>query len=88
MFNELQRQRLRDLSRVRGNQKPDFNTVNGPLENYIAELEKTYPERFHTYSYTSRSERVFVDQPLGAIPYARALRRPCAVPLQTDREVT
>lgn len=80
MFNDLQRQRLRDLSRVRGNSKPDFNTVNAPLENYIAELEKTYPELFHTYNYNSRLARVFVDQPLGAIPYNRCLRGPGACP--------
>jgi hypothetical protein len=76
MFDDIQRQRLQDLSRVRGNRKPDYNTVNAPLENYIRELEKTYPELFHTYNYNSRLTRVFVDQPLGAIPYARAVRPP------------
>jgi hypothetical protein len=80
MFNELQRQRLRDLSRVRDRTKPDFNTVNAPLENYIAELEKSYPELFHTYNYNSRLARVFVDQPLGAIPHARSVRGPGACP--------
>jgi hypothetical protein len=88
MFNELQRQRLRDLSRVRGNTKPDFNTTNAPLENYIAELEKTYPELFHTYNYNSRLARVFVDQPLGAIPHARAVRPPEHCPYKLIEKLT
>jgi hypothetical protein len=80
MFNDLQRQRLRDLSRVRGNIKPDFNHVNAPLEKYIRELETEYPELFHTYNHHSRRARVFVDQPLNAIPYDRCLRGPGACP--------
>jgi hypothetical protein len=88
MFNEIQRQRLRDLSRVQDRAKIDYNLVNGPLEKYIRELEKSHPELFHTYSPTSRLARVFVDQPLGAIPYARAVRGPEHCPYKLIEKLT
>jgi hypothetical protein len=88
MFNEIQRQRLRDLSRLQDRAKIDYNLVNAPLERYIRELEASHPELFHTYSPASRLARVFVDQPLGVIPYARAVRGPEHCPYKLIEKLT
>ena len=72
LLNELQRQKLRDLSKVRKD-KDYPATPNMALEKYIEELRDQYPEAFHTKG--SLKERVFMDEPrLNATPYARSVR--------------
>lgn len=72
MFNDLQRQRLRDLSRVLHGDKKDYPSApNAPLEEYIAGLREEYPELFLTPK--DLSERVFMDQPRSGA-YARYVR--------------
>jgi hypothetical protein len=62
MFNDLQKQKLRDLSRVITSGKKDYPAEpNAPLEAYIAELREEYPEYFLTPK--DMSERKFFDQP-------------------------
>ena len=62
LLNELQRQRLRDLAHT-----------PTALEDYIETLQDQYPEAFHL-GHRTLSERVFVDEPLFNIPYARFVR--------------
>jgi len=62
MFNSLQKQKLRDLSRVITGDKKDYPVAaNAPLEAYIKELREEYPEYFLTPK--DMSERKFFDQP-------------------------
>ena len=69
-LNELQRQKLRDLSRVRKD-KDYPATPNMVLETYLEELRDQYPEAFHTKE--SLKERVFMDEPR-FIPSAKFIR--------------
>jgi hypothetical protein len=72
MFNSLQKQKLRDLSRVITGDKKDYPAApNAPLEAYIKELREEYPELFLTPK--DLSERVFMDQPRSGA-YARYVR--------------
>jgi hypothetical protein len=72
LLNELQRQKLRDLSRALTGDKKDYPVQpNEPLEAYLAELRDQYPEAFHTKE--SLKERVFMDEPR-FIPSAKFLR--------------
>ena len=72
MFNDLQKQKLRDLSRVITGDKKDYPAApNAPLEAYIKELREEYPELFLTPK--DLSERVFMDQPRSGA-YARYVR--------------
>lgn len=71
-LNELQRQKLRDLSHVRKD-KDYPATPNMVLEKYIEELRDQYPEAFHTKE--SLKDRVFMDEPrMNSTPYARSVR--------------
>ena len=70
-FNETQRQKLRDLSKVRPN-KDYLVQPNIRLEEYLEELRDMYPEKFHTKE--SLKMRVFVDTPTSIIPHARCVR--------------
>lgn len=71
-FNETQRQKLKDLSKVRKD-KNYSTTPNMKLEEYIAELYDMYPEMFHTTN--TLKDRVFMDTPTSlATPYARCVR--------------
>jgi len=72
MFNDLQKQKLRDLSRVLHGDKKDYPSApNAPLEEYIAELRDEFPEYF--LKPKDLSERVFMDQPRSGA-YARYVR--------------
>ena len=72
MFNDLQKQKLRDLSRVLHGDRKDYPAAaNAPLEAYIKELREEYPELFLTPK--DLSERVFMDQPRSGA-YARYVR--------------
>ena len=63
MFNDLQRQRLKDCAK-----SPSL------LYAYIAELQTQYPELFH-HGKESLSKRVFFDKPMHpGTPYVRCLR--------------
>jgi hypothetical protein len=63
-LNELQRERLRDLSKVRKDR--NYSTApNIELEKYINELWSQYPEYFHGTK-NSLSKRVFMDEPAAA----------------------
>jgi hypothetical protein len=75
LLNELQRQKLRDLSRALTGDKKDYPVQpNEPLEAYLAELRDQYPEAFHS-TRESLKARVFMDEPrLNATPYARSVR--------------
>jgi hypothetical protein len=71
-FTEAQRQRLKDLSKVRKD-KNYSATPNAKLEEYIEVLHDMYPEMFHTKE--SLKMRVFMDTPTSlATPYARCVR--------------
>jgi len=62
LLNELQRQKLRDLSRVLTGDKKDYPVrPNEPLEAYITELREQYPEAF--LDKDSLKNRVFMDEP-------------------------
>jgi hypothetical protein len=62
MFNDFQKQKLRDLSRVITGNKKDYPVApNAPLEAYIAELRDECPEYFLTPK--DMSDRRFMDQP-------------------------
>jgi hypothetical protein len=63
LLNDLQRQKLRDLSRALTGDKKDYPVQpNGPLEAYLAELRDQYPEAFHS-TRESLKARVFMDEP-------------------------
>lgn len=63
MFNNLQRQRLKDCAK-----SPSL------LNAYIAELQTQYPELFH-HGKESLAKRVFFDKPMRQdTPYVRCLR--------------
>jgi hypothetical protein len=70
-FNEAQRQRLKDLSKVLDDQAYSAQP-NMPLEEYLETLRDMYPEKFHTKE--SLKMRVFVDTPTSIIPYERCVR--------------
>jgi len=71
-FNETQRQKLRELSKVRVDR--DYPaTPNKPLDEYIKQMKDLYPEMFHLTK-ADLDSRVFMDTPSGNIPYARAVR--------------
>ena len=72
MFDSYQKIRLRDLAWRCNEEKPDYSQPNPLLDAYIAELQVTHPELFHDKA--SLPKRVFMDQPLRAVPYGRALR--------------
>ena len=78
MFNETQRQHLRDLSRVRKD-KDYAITSNIRLDDYIDQLKLQYPELFHTKE--SLRDRVFVDQPMSGA-YKRFIRTYAESPLR------
>ena len=60
-FNETQRQRLRDLSKV----CKEYSAVpNAALNEYITQLKDLYPEMFQDEE--SARRRVFVDEPRSA----------------------
>ena len=60
-FNEQQRQKLQDLSKV----CKEYSAVpNAALEAYIAQLRDLYPEMFQDEE--SARRRVFVDEPRSA----------------------
>ena len=71
LFNETQRQRLKDLSKVLENQAYSAQP-NAPLEDSLEGLQDMYPEKFHTKE--SLKMRTFVDTPTSFIPYARCVR--------------
>jgi len=73
-LNDLQRQKLRNLSRALTGDKKDYPVLpNMPLEAYLEELRDQYPEAFHTRE--SLKERVFMDEPrMNSTPYARSVR--------------
>lgn len=72
LLNDLQRTRLRDLSRVRADKNYPI-MPNVALEAYITELKEQYPECFHS-SRTTMDKRVFVDEPATITPLARFVR--------------
>jgi hypothetical protein len=78
-FNETQRQRLRELSKVmpRGEEYPAV--PNKPLEEYIKQMRDLYPEMFHNTK-ADLDSRVFMDTPSANIPYAHAVRTPAQSP--------
>lgn len=79
LLNELQRQKLRDLSRALTGDKKDYPVQpNEPLEAYLAELRDQYPEAFHTKE--SLKERVFMDEPR-FMPHANYVRPYAQSPL-------
>ena len=78
LLNDLQRTRLRDLSKVRKDQNYPI-MPNAALEAYIAELKEQYPECFHSTRRTLET-RVFVDEPTTITPYARFVRSRNASP--------
>lgn len=68
-FNEQQRQKLQDLSKV----CKEYSAVpNAALEAYIAQLRDLYPEMFHTDK--TLKHRVFFDEPRSATSCARFVR--------------
>jgi hypothetical protein len=72
MFNDLQKQKLRDLSRVLHGDKKDYPAAaNVLLEAYIKELREECFELFLTPK--DLSDRVFMDQPRSGA-YARYVR--------------
>ncbi|CAB4123597.1 hypothetical protein UFOVP48_41 [uncultured Caudovirales phage] len=80
-FNEHQRQRLRDLSKVQLRGKDYPTTPNLPLEEYITQLKDLYPEMFHTHE--SLKQRVFMDTPTALhVPYTRAVRTHAQSPIR------
>jgi len=72
MFDSYQKIRLRDLAWRCNEKKPDYSYNNPLLDAYIAELQVTHSELFHNRA--SLPKRVFMDQPLRAVPYSHALR--------------
>ena len=78
LLNELQRQKLRDLSHVRKDK--DYSAQpNVALEAYIAELREQYPEAFLTTK-ESLKARVFMDEPR-FMPQANYIRPYAQSPL-------
>ena len=62
-FNETQRQRLRDLSKLRKDK--EYSAIpNTALNEYITQLKDLYPEMFQDEE--SARRRVFVDEPRSA----------------------
>lgn len=77
-LNELQRQKLRDLSKVRKDK--DYPVLpNMALEKYIEELREQYPEAFLTTK-ESLKARVFMDEPR-FMPHANFVRPYAQSPL-------
>ena len=72
-FNEHQRQRLKDLSKVQEKGKDYPVQPNRMLEDYIATLKDMYPEKFHM-NRADLESRVFVDEPTSLIIHARSIR--------------
>ena len=83
LLDDLQRQKLRDLSRALTGDKKDYPVQpNKPLEAYLAELHDQYPEAFH-HSKATMEKRVFMDEPIHVTHYARFMRAekdsPCRI---------
>jgi hypothetical protein len=78
MFNEIQRQHLRDLSHIRKDKEYPV-TSNIRLDDYIDQLREQYPEMFHPKE--SLRDRVFVDQPMSGA-YKRFIRTYAESPLR------
>ena len=78
-FNEAQRQKLRELSKVMPRGKEYSAVPNKPLEEYIKQMRDLYPEMFHKTKADLES-RVFMDTPSANITYARAVRTPAQSP--------
>ena len=78
LLNDLQRTRLRDLSKVRKDQNYPI-MPNAALEAYIAELKEQYPECFHS-TRTTMDKRVFMDEPTTVTAHARFVRPRSASP--------
>ncbi|CAB4131823.1 hypothetical protein UFOVP125_33 [uncultured Caudovirales phage] len=72
MFDSYQRIRLRDLAWREGDPKPDYTKANVRLDAYIAELQVQHPKLFHNSA--SLAQRVFLDKPMGTMPYSYAVR--------------
>jgi len=72
MFNDLQKQKLRDLSYIPPGVTLNFNKPNERLETYIVELKQESPELFHTLK--TLKERVFMDEPRTVANYTRYVR--------------
>ena len=75
MYNDLQKQKLRDLSRVLHGEKKEYPVApNAPLEAYIKELREEFPEYF--LKPNDLSERTFFDEPRSGayISYVRPRR--------------
>ena len=72
MFNDLQKQKLRDLSYIPPGITLNFNKPNERLETYIVELKQESPELFHTLK--TLKERVFMDEPRSAVQCKRYVR--------------
>ena len=72
-FNEYQRQRLKDLSKVQERGKDYPVQPNRMLEDYIETLKDMYPEKFHLTK-KDLDSRVFFDAPTSLIHHARSLR--------------
>jgi hypothetical protein len=78
MFDETQRQHLRDLSKIRKDK--DYPVApNIRLEDYIDQLKRQHPELFQTKE--SLQDRVFMDQPMSGA-YKRYVRTYAESPLR------
>ena len=71
-FNEAQRQKLRELSKVRVDRDYPVQP-NKPLNDYIKQMQDLYPNMFHLTK-ADLETRVFMDTPTANIPHARAVR--------------
>lgn len=78
MFDETQRQHLRDLSKIRKDK--DYPVApNIRLDYYIDQLKQQHPELFHTKE--TLQDRVFMDQPMSGA-YKRYVRTYAESPLR------
>ena len=79
MFNDLQKQKLRDLAYIPPNVTLNFNKPNERLENYIFKLKEESPALFHTPQ--TLKERVFIDEPKTVANYKRYIRTRAESPI-------
>jgi len=71
MFDNNQKQRLRDLAWRPGEPKPDYTKANVRLEAYTQELQRQYAELFHNKD--TLYKRVFMDRPRLTIPHSHSV---------------
>ena len=79
MFNDLQKQKLRDLSYIPPGVTLDFKNPNERLENYIIKLQEENPALFHAPQ--TLKERVFIDEPRTVFNYKRYIRTRAESPI-------